>query len=191
MTTVKSRTWPLAEATEVAENLITLLRPACERIEVAGSVRRKKNLVGDVELLAISKTAPVYLNLTPDWPCLEFVHLDARVLEMIAAKILDYRLNKRGSKTYGRWNKLLVHVPSGIPVDLFATTPSMWGLALLVRTGSKAFNIRVMQRCKQLGLRGHAYSPIEDGGGNPLPCESEDQVFRLLQWDYIAPDRRG
>ena len=190
MTSMKSRTWPLAEATEVAEELITLLRPNCERIEVAGSVRRQKARVGDVELLAVSKTSPSYLNVRPDRPRLEYVHLDARVLELITKDILRYRLNKKGSRTYGRLNKLLVHVPSGIGVDLFSTTTENWGMSLVVRTGSASFCIQVMSRLKALGHSGHAYGGITLKSGEEIDCPTEEEVFRILGWAWMDPQQR-
>ena len=178
MTIQKSRPWLLEEAREVAEDLITLLRPACERIQVAGSIRRNKARVGDIELLAISKVGPA------------IIHLDARVAELLAKGILDYRLNKRGARTYGRLNKLLIHAPSGMPVDLFSTVDKYWGMALVVRTGSREFNIRVMTRFKALGLKGHAYAGVEDLAGPYYDCPTEEDVFRLLQWPYVPPEKR-
>ena len=176
---------------EVAEDLITLLRPACERIQVAGSIRRNKARVGDIELLAISKVAPAFITLGPDKTPLGFIHLEARVSELIAKGILDYRLNKLGRRTYGRLNKALVHTPSGIAVDLFSTRPEYWGMSLLVRTGSPEFNIRVFSRFKALGLKGHAYAGVEDLAGPYYACPTEEDVFRLLQWDYVPPENRS
>jgi DNA polymerase/3'-5' exonuclease PolX len=191
MTTPKSRTWPLAEAREVADALITLLRPACEKIEIAGSVRRQRPQVGDLELLAISKTSPANEQLAFDRPRLVVPALDARVGELITTSVLDYRLNKPGTRTYGPLNKLLVHAPSGISVDLFSTTLENWGMALVVRTGPKDFNIRMMARFKALGLQGHAYGGVEDKWGKQfMLCPTEEEVFRLLQWNYVPPEKR-
>ena len=184
MASVKSKTWPLAEATSVAEDLITLLRPACERIEVAGSVRRNRVLVGDVELLVVSKEAPN----TSLW--LERPPLDARILQLMAEGILNYRLNKNGSRTFGPFNKLLAHIPSGIPIDLFSTTLANWGLSLVIRTGPKEFNIKMMTRLKTLGLQGHVNQPIQDQNGDPLPCPTEEILFRLLGWRFLPPEER-
>lgn len=189
MSTTKSRTWPLAEAREVAEGLITLLRPACERIEVAGSVRRKKELVGDVELLAISKTS-AHGQMTFDRPRKVVSALDVRVGELIAKGVFAYRLNTRGYRTYGDWNKLLTHVPSGIALDLFSATVANYGMSLVVRTGPKDFNIRMMARFRALGLRGHAYGGVTGLDGLEIACPTEEEVFRLLQWAYVAPEKR-
>ena len=185
MTTAKTRTWPLAQATQVAEELITLLRPACERIEVAGSIRRQKTQVGDIELLAVPKEAVT----TTVW--LERPPLDARILQLMGGGILKYRLNKNGSRTYGPFNKLLVHTPSGISIDLFSTTLANWGQGLVIRTGPKEFNIKMMARLKALGLQGHVNQPIQDQNGDPLPCPTEEILFRLLGWRFRPPEERG
>ena len=190
MTTPKSGSWPRAEALAVAEDLIILLRPACERIEVAGSIRRRKTQVGDIELLAISKTSPVQMALSFDRPRLERSHLDARVLELIVEGILDYRLDKRGRRSYGPKNKQLIHIPSGVHVDLFSTTMDNFGMSWIVRTGPAEFNIKMMARLKAIGLQGHVNQPIQDLDGNPLPCPSEEDVFRLLGWRYLPPEER-
>ena len=185
MTTAKTRTWPLAQATEVAEELITLLRPACERIEVAGSIRRKKKLVGDVELLVIPKGT----IQSPLW--LEREALDRGVLELITRGLVALRLNKKGASTFGPLNKLLVHVPSGIGVDLFSTTAENFGMAWVVRTGPKEFNIKMMSRFKELGCQGHAYAGITNQDGKETDCPDEETVFRLLGWRFRAPEERG
>ena len=169
----------------MAEQLTTLLRPSCERIEVAGSVRRKKEMVGDVELLVIPKAAVQ----SPLW--LEREALDSRVMELMEQKILGYRLNEKGRKSYGRWNKMLVHVPSGIGVDLFSTTVENFGMALMVRTGSAAFVVQFMTRLKSLGKAGHAYGGISISDGTEMTCPTEEIVFRELLWRFRPPEERG
>jgi DNA polymerase/3'-5' exonuclease PolX len=188
--TQKSRQWPLAEAREVADGLIALLGPSCERLQAAGSVRRLKPMVGDLELLAISKTSPANEQLAFDRPRRVVPALDARVGELIATGGLDFRLNKRGSRTYGPLNKLLVHVPSGISVDLFSTTPENWGMALIVRTGSASYCVKVMSRLKALGCRGHAYGGISLPDGTELACPTEEVVYQYLKWPWLDPSKR-
>ena len=187
MTTPKSRTWPLAEAREVAEELITLLRPACEKIAVAGSVRRRKDQVGDIELLCISK---VLSDLDFFGKSTDYAILDKMLVGIIGDGLLDYRLNRKGSRAFGPLNKLLVHRPSGIGVDIFSTTAENWGLSLLVRTGSRSFNIKVMTRFRSLGMQGHAYGGVTDQHGRDLACPTEEEVFRILQWPFVAPEQR-
>ena len=182
------RRFPLHEARLVADELVGLLQPVCERIQVAGSVRRLKPDVGDIELLCISRAGSQ--DLFGDVP---LYLLDGRVQELIQATTLGYRLNKDGHRTFGPLNKLLYHVRSEIPVDIFITTVEDWGMGLVIRTGPKAFNIRVMERFRQLGMRGHAYGGVSMWDGLKWieePCPTEEAVFRLLQWDYIPPEAR-
>ena len=184
MITAKSKTWPLQQACEVGEELITLLRPACERIEIAGSVRRKKALVGDIELVVVSKDPP---NASL-W--LERPRLDTRILALIETGVLNYRLNKNRSRTFGPKNKLLVHIPSGISLDVFSTTTENFGMAWMVRTGPKEFCVRLMSQFKDCGMAGHAYGGVQLRDGTEVACPTEEKVFELAGWPYQPPEER-
>lgn len=179
--TTKTR-FPLARALEVGQELVELLGPACERIEIAGSIRRRRLDVGDVELLCISRLGDTVALGTN-------VYLDAAVEHLLQEKVLEKRRNKAGRTTYGPLNKLLVHVASGIPVDIFSATEENWGMALVVRTGPAEWNIRMMDRFKERGLQGHAYGGVTQGGIK-IPCPTEGEVFRLLDWPYRPPEER-
>ena len=180
----------LAAARSVAGELVQLLDPYCERLKVAGSVRRGRSTVHDVELLAIPKVAR-RLDLFGD-VAEELSELDVYLDSLIdCGSLLHKRPNRLGRYTYGPLNKLLVHVPTGIPVDIFSTTAENWGMALLVRTGPAQFNIRVMSRFRELGLRGHAYGGVTDRTGHELACPDEATVFELLGWAFVeSADRR-
>ena len=180
----------LADAQAVAGELVHLLDPHCERLEVAGSVRRCRSDVHDVELLAIPKVArqlDLFGDVAEELSELD-IYLDALV---DSGSLLHRRPNKLGRYTYGPLNKLLVHVPTGIPVDVFSTTAENWGMALLVRTGPAEFNIRVMSRFRELGMRGHAYGGVTDQAGREITCPDEATVFELLGWAFVeSEDRR-
>lgn len=181
------RRYPAEAAWAVARELVDYLAPACERIEVAGSLRRGRADVGDVELLCIPAIIKGGVNLLgPTYADA----LEEKLAAALASGRLAWRLNSRGRKVYGRLNKLLVHVVSDIPVDVFSTTPQNWGMAFLVRTGPKEFNIRVMKRFHDLGMRGHAYGGVADSDGPELNCPTEEEVFRLLDWQYVPPEMR-
>ncbi|MDP2952269.1 MAG: hypothetical protein Q8O76_02995, partial [Chloroflexota bacterium] len=79
---------------------------------------------------------------------------------------------------------------TGIGVDLFSTTEQHWGMALLVRTGPADFCKRVMGTFKANGLKAHAYGGVEVEGVE-VPCPTEEEVFRLLGWPYIPPEKRA
>ena len=68
---------PLARAQVVAAEVVALLAPACERIEIAGSVRREKTDVGDIEIVC---TPSVYHASQPVLGTLSTSHLPARII---------------------------------------------------------------------------------------------------------------
>jgi len=164
----------LDKAKVIAEELISLLSPACNRIVIAGSIRRQKPDVGDIELLVIPRAN----------------YLDKMLDKLMMQNILAMRLNKRGSRTYGPKNKLMVHLPSGMAVDIFSATEENWGMALFVRTGPKEWNIKAMSRFRQLGMQGHAYGGVTLVSGIPFECPTESIVFNLLGWPYTPPEKR-
>jgi DNA polymerase (family 10) len=186
--------WPLNQALAVAAELIRRLTPACARIALAGSTRRKTPTVGDIELLAI----PLFAVSQP-FPVQQTFFRDEQVVMDRLNDALDalredgtmgLRPNARGGYTYGPLNKLLVHLPTGIPVDIFSTTAENWGMAYMVRTGSKHWNIRMMARFKAMGMKGHAYGGVTDQHGRTLPCPTEEEVFRLLGVPFVPPEAR-
>ncbi|HEU0022957.1 MAG TPA: hypothetical protein VFR55_14995 [Dehalococcoidia bacterium] len=175
---------PLIEAEAVAQELRAILGPACQQIEVAGSIRRRVLQVGDIELLCVPGTGGNQLHGASSI-------FEQEILGLIKTGVLVYRLDQRGRRTFGPWNKYLVHRPSGVPVDIFATTAQNRGMSLLVRTGPREWNIKVMSRFKALGMRGHAYGGVTDSHGRELGCPNEEGVFRLLGWRFVKPEDRG
>ena len=183
--TTKTR-YPLALAEVAADSLVRQLQGSCEKIAVAGSIRRRRPDVGDIELLCVPRPSGVDLfgrQVPGD------SQLDRRCRELIAAGILDYRPNKAGAVTFGPQNKLLVHKPTGIPVDVFSAQELNWGMALVVRTGPADFNIWMMKRFRQLKMLGHAYEGVSKGG-KMVPCPTEERVFELLEWPWVRPEDR-
>ena len=180
---------PLADAKRVADKLLEALEPFCERIAIAGSIRRMKPEVGDIELLCVSKYSAERNDLFGT-PVANLPLLDTHLQELIDRGIFDYRLNSRGARTFGLLNKYLVHVESGIAVDIFSTTVKNWGMTLLVRTGPRDYNIRVFALLRSKGLEGHAYGGITGRYGVEMRCPTEEDVYRVLGWPWEPPDRR-
>lgn len=167
------------EAMRVAEELVAALSPACSRIEIAGSIRRHEAWVGDVELLCIPKHAG-----SADL-------LNGTIKGLMARGILDYRFNIRGSRIYGSRNKLLRHVATGMPVDIFSTTEECWPVALVVRTGPKESNIAIATAALSKGWHLRAYgSGFIDENGAEIRCHSERDVFELVGLPYKEPWER-
>ena len=178
---------PLALAEITGQSLIKLLETSCERIELAWSIRRGRLDVGDIELLCVPKVRVVQDMFGN--PISAVSELENRCVELIAEGFLDYRPNVCGAITFGLWNKLVVHQATSIPVDIFTATTENWGMATVVRTGPKDFNVRMMTRFRELGMQGHAYGGVAKGG-EVLHCPTEARVFELLGWEYLDPGDR-
>jgi DNA polymerase/3'-5' exonuclease PolX len=170
----------LEKAKAIAEQVKALLESACERITIAGSIRRQKPDVGDIELLCIPKYSAGIID-----------QLDGEIGLLIGQEILGLRRNKLGSTTYGPKNKLLVHLESGIGVDVFSTTQEQWPVALFVRTGGKETNKDIASRALEWGLRFHAYGRgFTRADGSELICRCEADVFRAVGLAYREPWER-
>lgn len=176
--------WPLEEARAIGVALMGRLGPKAERMMIAGSIRRQAPHVGDAELLYI--------------PAGEPDQVDQEIRAMIAEGLLALRTKKGGGPIgYGKLNRFLTDRRSGLGLDIFTTTAEYWGMSLVVRTGPEGFNVKMMTRFRQLGLRGHAYGGVSVWDKDArrwrrnLPCPTEEDVFQFLQWEYIPPEARA
>src|SRR5262245_7828033 len=108
--------WPAASARKVADQLAAELAPRCEHIKVAGSLRRGKADVGDIEILYVPRMGQVRMpeELFPQRGSLADELLD----QWLAKRVLTKRPNVNGVPAWGPQNKFAVHVASGIPLDL-------------------------------------------------------------------------
>jgi len=168
----------LEQAQKIAEELKALLAPECQRIEIAGSIRRGKPAVGDIELLAI----PRYLDGDD--------LLDEEIRKLMAEGLLGYRRNVRGSIAYGPKNKLLVHLPSRIGVDVFSTDEDCWWVSLVVRTGGEVTNKRIATAALRKGWHLQAYGHGFSTPRGDVVCRSEEEVFLAVGLPYLPPEQR-
>lgn len=187
----------LTDAQAVAGQLVDVLRVGCERIEIAGSIRRKAPTVGDIEIVAVPRvhmeTVPegLFENKTIPVDDLQVV-IDLLLMDgTLASHPVD---PKRGP----RYSKLL-HVDSGLQVDLFSASAATFGLILMIRTGPEAYSRWLVTEAKS---RGHH---VGDGALHlgPIvcadrvsPCEviptpNEVDVYHALRLFHAAPDQRG
>ncbi len=190
-TAIDKPRYPLATSAEVARNLCHLLAPLCERVIIAGSIRRCKSTVGDIEILYIPRYAERQIDLLSTTR----VNLADELLDgLLDIGHLAKRLSKTGGTAWGDKNKLGVHVPSGIPVDFFATTEDAWHNYLVCRTGPAASNQRLATAARQLGYKWHPYSAgFEDlakGTGKIIPMTSEEAVFAFAGLPCPKPEDR-
>ena len=168
----------LTKAREIAEELKSLLEPGCARIEIAGSIRRRKPFPNDIELLVI----PKYDGLAD--------MLDREIQTLLFEGVLDYRLNKLGRRVYGNKNKLMVHVPSGIGVDIFSTDEQCWAVSLVVRTGGERTNKQIAMAAINKGWHLQAYGTGFSTPQGDIICKSERDVFEFVGLPYKEPWER-
>jgi DNA polymerase/3'-5' exonuclease PolX len=159
---------PLAAARAIATEIVDRIGPGCTRIEIAGSVRREKPDVGDIEIVFASR--------------------DGTAERQIDALVAEGVLVIRGG--YGPKNKFLRHVPSGIAVDLFATTEACWHNYMVCRTGPAASNMAIASAAIARGWRWHVYGSGFSRGAEIFTPDSEAAVFEFVGLAARAPRDR-
>lgn len=181
--------WPAGLACRIGDELVAALAPHCERVCIAGSLRRNKPDVGDIEILYVPRIGQIR---RPGSLFTESGSLADELLECwLTTGVLDKRLNKNGHPAWGPLNKLARHTASGISVDLFATTSEHWFVSLVVRTGSAAMNIELAASGLRRGMKLHGYGVIERiATGEQIVPNSEQEVFELLGVPYREPHER-
>jgi DNA polymerase/3'-5' exonuclease PolX len=183
--------FPRRLACEVARELVAILEPVCERLIVAGSLRRMKAEVGDVEIVYIPKTE--VRQVPGDMFARGPVNLaDEAIAQAEISSILEKRLSVTGSPAFGPKNKLMIHTRTGVPVDLFATTAEAWFNYLVCRTGSAENNTRLATAAQRCGFTWHPYrSGFTDlSTGRSIIVKSEEDVFRIVGLPYLEPKDR-
>lgn len=183
--------FPRHTALTAANEICEILRPVCERVIVAGSLRRGKQWVGDVEILFVGK------QVTQPKPGDMFAEETVSLAQIAIAKMLDdglitKRPNKLDGFTWGDANKLAVHVPTRVPLDLFQTTEASWFNYLVCRTGSAAHNVTIATRAQQLGWKWNPYSVgfTHATTGEHYAVTSEEDLYRFLDMQFVAPKDR-
>jgi DNA polymerase (family 10) len=171
--------FPAMIALGVARRIVEELKSVSLRIEIAGSLRRGKPAVHDVDIVLLPQRPSDQLVLGGEMP------LDQILRRLVA----------RGSLTEVRGKekiKCFMAVKTGIPVDLYIASPETWTTLLLIRTGSKEHNIKLAQRARQLAMKLRASGDgIEDASGQLLRVSTEEELFSLLQVPYIPPEDRN
>ena len=157
----------LAVALDLADRLVAELAamPAVRRVAYAGSLRRMRETIGDIDLLVTSEDpAPVMA---------EFCELP------LVGRVLAHGPTKSSVVT-----------TSGVQVDLRVVEPAVWGAALMYFTGSKAHNIRIRQLAVRAGLKLSEYGLFEVETGRQLAAATEEEVYARLGLPWIEPTLR-
>lgn len=172
--------WPWLQAMEVAQELWVDLWHFADQVEIAGSLRRLKEEVGDIEIIYIPKLKNRQMaSVTDEW-----------IAELLVNGVLKKRPNKRGHFTWGQKNKLALH-HSGIPVDLFAATETNWWNYLVCRTGPAESNMRIASAAIRKGWKWNPYGAGFTRDGVEYVVKSERDVFDFVELPYLEPwDRK-
>ncbi len=154
---------PYREAFPAAAAIVRLLGPACERIEVAGSIRRLRRACNDIEIVVIPKVIPNLLGEPGDRPLFDLIDAEVRSKRWTA---------RQGHQPWAKSSRY----DTPIQLDLFIVTPETWGVILALRTGPVDYSKRIVTEKYRGGLLldGHQ---VKDG--------------RLWQTDTYDPIQAG
>ena len=156
----------LDEATALAEHMLSFVRahPSTVRAEVGGSLRRQKETIGDLDLVAAST--------------------DQRALAdaFAEAPFVDEVLAHGPTKVF--------IVCDGVEIDLRIVEPDAYGSLLHHFTGGQAHNIALRERAVKMGINISEYGLAEEGTGDYKPVAPEEELYGRLGLPYIPPELR-
>lgn len=178
---------PYETALEIAKRWAKVLEPFCRRVEIAGSIRRKRPEVGDIEIVCQPFEDTVVTQ--PD--------LFGQPRGVLRTPVLgEAQLMTLARENGARWVKgglryVKLELGEGCALDLFMVRPpAQFGLIYLIRTGPAAFSEYMVTRPKQMGMK------VEHGAlwqryAGIVPTPEEKDVFRVLKVKYIKPEDRA
>ena len=158
---------PLGRILPLAEDILRQLKDAApvERIEIAGSIRRRKDTVKDIDILVTSKKPAAMMEAFVKMP-----HVD-RVL------------------AHGETKSSII-TEDGIQVDLRVVDDDSFGAALQYFTGSKEHNIRLREMAVKAGLKISEYGVFKGSAEKKIGGRKEEDIYRALGLPWIPPELR-
>jgi DNA polymerase (family X) len=139
--------------------------PQSRRVAYAGSLRRMKETIGDVDLLVAGSDAPPVMDAFVAHPSVSRVLAQGEAKSSIVTEL-------------------------GLQVDLRVVPEAAWGAAMIYFTGSKAHNIRIREMAVRAGLKLNEYGLFDAKSGELLAAETEEDVYRRLGMAFIEPTLR-
>ncbi|MER6358682.1 DNA polymerase/3'-5' exonuclease PolX [Streptomyces sp. NPDC001634] len=158
---------PLHLALDTAEGIVAELSEVtgCLRCTYAGSLRRMRETIGDIDVLVSAKRSAPFMDALAALPS---------TAEVIA----------HGAK------KTSIRTTKGVQVDLRVLPPDSWGAGLQYFTGSKAHNIRTRTIAVRQGLKLSEYGLFDVDSGESVASRSEEEVYSRLGLPWIPPTLR-
>jgi DNA polymerase (family X) len=160
-------------AEEEAAKLTEYLKkfPGIDKITPAGSLRRGRETVGDLDILVTGKACATEEGRQQ---AIAYVAKYPPLMDVIAS----------GD------NKISFNLRSGMQVDVRLLPPESFGAAMQYFTGSKAHNVALRQRALKMGYTLNEYSLATLDGGKPVAGKTEEDIYARLKLDYIPPELR-
>jgi DNA polymerase (family X) len=160
-------------AEEEAEKLTEYIEkfPGIDKITPAGSLRRGRDSVGDLDILVTGKACTTEEGRQQ---AIAYVAKYPPLMDVIAS----------GD------NKISFHLRSGMQVDVRLLPPESFGAAMQYFTGSKAHNVALRQRALKMKYTLNEYSLAELEGSKPVAGKTEEEIYAKLKLDYIPPEMR-
>jgi len=153
----------LEKAKVIADSVVKVLEPYCFRTEVAGSIRRQKPFVNDIDLVLIPR--------------------DRWGLDGVLLRMGKYKMSGK---------KITRVQMENISLDVYFATPETFATLLLIRTGSAENNIRLATLAKRKGWRLKANGDgLFNEKGERVAGDSEQSIYSALGLKYQEPRERG
>jgi DNA polymerase/3'-5' exonuclease PolX len=169
---MKKKTYKWSVANKIVEAVLEQLRPHCKRIQIAGSIRRKKENVGDIEIVAIPLP---YSN---------------GMFEDGLAKVVNQWEKVKGELEFGKSKYTQRILPEGIKLDLFFAEEDNWGNILAIRTGSADYSYKVLAsgwaRRGFKSIDGYLWKDDEK-----YEVREERELFDIVGIPYTEPKNRN
>ncbi|MBV8052401.1 MAG: DNA polymerase/3'-5' exonuclease PolX [Acidobacteriaceae bacterium] len=158
-----------AQAAKIVEHLQGY--PGVEKVTPAGSLRRGRETVGDLDILVTGKA------------CCE---------DEARQKLIDHIIKLPGlMEIIARGdNKVSFRLRGGMQVDVRFLAPESFGAAMQYFTGSKAHNVALRQRALKMGYTLSEYSLARVDDQKAVAGKTEEEIYAKLKLDYIAPELR-
>lgn len=162
-----------SEVEPLAFKIISVIGPYCTRAEVAGSIRRHKPTINDIDIVVLPKP-----------------HSWVQIIKEVRFSF-DAVTEKQGDKLATLYLPFASEQGLGhIQVDLYRATKYTWGILLLVRTGSAEHNVHLCNLALRKGLRLQYSQGLIDSKDNVIAGRTEEEVFEALGLPFIIPQDR-
>lgn len=164
--------FPLELARRLASQVVMALRPYCDVIEVAGSIRRQKAEIGDIEIVCIPKLLPKFDMFQSETGKERHPGFKQAVNQWKFVK---------GDAAEGKYMQRVMVFEIGdeskeIKIDIFTAKLESWGYILTIRTGSAEFSKYLAECWKKAGYHGDE-GYLKDPDDKIIPVETEEKLF--------------